>query len=172
MNEARFELKNGKLYVLAAVFTIFFIIGGWVLLHSDSPALNINPIVVKISSIASLLFFAAIVYLCIKTALSKRMGLIINKNGITDKSSPLSFGFISKKSIKEARVEKLEGESYLMIELVDREKYLNSENDYIARLLRENIKNYGCEVMIPLSNLKCSFQEAKEAVNTIFNKEL
>ncbi|MDR1284883.1 MAG: hypothetical protein LBJ88_01635 [Campylobacteraceae bacterium] len=170
--EARFELKNGKLYILIVVFAVFFLMGGWVFLHSDSPSLNINPIVVKISSFISLLFFAAIIYFCVKTVLSKRAGLIINESGITDKSSLLSFGFISKKSIKEVRVEELDGEYYLMIELLDRDKYLNSENDYIARLLRENIANYDCEVAIPLSNLKCSFQEVKEVVDAVFGKEL
>jgi hypothetical protein len=100
--------------------------------------------------------------------LSKRTGLIIGENGITDRASLLSFGFINKKSIKDARVEEIEHEHYLFVELLNRDKYLNDENDYILRLLRENIKKYGCEIVIPLSNLKSSFLEVEKAINIVF----
>jgi hypothetical protein len=54
-----------------------------------------------------------------------------------------------------------------LVKLIDKERYLNNENDYIARLLRENIKNYDCEVVIPLSNLKCSHKNMEEALCAI-----
>ncbi|MDR2342004.1 MAG: hypothetical protein LBD84_03045 [Campylobacteraceae bacterium] len=167
MDEVKFELKNGKLYIVIAVFVFFFLIGVWVLLHSDSPSLDINPTLVKISSLISLIFFTFVICFCIKTIFSRRVGLIVNKSGITDKASLLSFGFISKKSIKDARVEEVEHEYYLFVELLNKDKYLNDENDYILRLLKENIKKYDCEVVIPLSNLKCSFLEVEEAINII-----
>ncbi|MDR0579524.1 MAG: hypothetical protein LBG21_02865 [Campylobacteraceae bacterium] len=138
------------------------------LLHSNSPSFDINPILVKISSCISLIFFTAVIYFCVKTILSKRTGLIIGENGITDRASLLSFGFINKKSIKDARVEEIEHEHYLFVELLNRDKYLNDENDYILRLLRENIKKYGCEIVIPLSNLKSSFLEVEKAINIVF----
>ncbi|MDR1555226.1 MAG: hypothetical protein LBS39_04275 [Campylobacteraceae bacterium] len=167
MDEIRFELKNSRLYVVIAVFTIFFLMGVWVLLHSNSPALNINPVLVKISSFVSLIFFSMIIYFCVKTVLSKRVGLIIGKNGITDKASLLSLGFISKKSIKSAKVEQIEDRYYLLVELLDKDRYLNNENDYISRLLKDNIKKYDHEVVIPLYNLKCSFEEVEDAINTL-----
>ncbi|MDR3178010.1 MAG: hypothetical protein LBT96_03395 [Campylobacteraceae bacterium] len=170
MDEIEFELKNGKLYIAIAVFVFLFLIGLWVLLHSNSPSLDINPILVKVSSSVSLVFSAAVIYICAKTALSKRAGLIINKYGITDKASLLSLGFISEKNIKKVKVGKAEHRYYLFVELLDKEKYLNAENDYISNILKSNIKKYDCEIAIPLSNLKCSASEIQNALELFFGK--
>jgi hypothetical protein len=170
MSEVRFELKNGKIYTAIVVFTIFFLIGVWVFLHSGFGLLN--PLLIKILSLAYLLFFGIIIYFCVKAVFSKRVGLIICKNGITDRTSLLSFGFISEKSIKKVKIERIENGYYLFIELSDKDKYLNSENDYISRLLKENMKKYDCEIVISLSNLKCSFEDIEEVINATFKEKL
>jgi hypothetical protein len=137
----------------------------FVLLRSNTPAFDVNPLFVKAASIISLLFCGGVLYFCVKILFLKRVGLVINDEGITDSSSALSLGFIKWQSIKEARVEKKDGRWLLLIYLKERAKYMKDENDYITRILQANIKNYDCEVVVVLGRLKCTAREVEMAID-------
>jgi len=98
-NKIEISLSKNKIFLLAIGSFLFVIAGISLFINSTefqnhSMRLLRNPMVVKSVGIIGILFFGATGIYGIRKLFDKKVGLIIDKDGITDNSNASSIGLI------------------------------------------------------------------------------
>jgi len=115
-----------------------------------------------------ILFIPMAIYSIIKF-LDKKVGLIIDENGITDNSSATSIGLIEWNDITEIRIANTP--KFILINVKNPEKYINkTKNKMKAMLMKMNMKMYGTPLIITLNSLKYDFNELLKIIQIKFEE--
>ncbi len=117
-----------------------------------------NPESIRIIGIIAFLFFGASGIYGIKKLFDKKIGLTIDSIGITDNSSASSIGLIEWNDISGIRTEQIMSSKFLLIDIINPEKYIGKAKSGIkAKLMRANMNKYETPLSISSSTLKYEF---------------
>ena len=169
-------LSKNKIILLTLGSFLFVVAGIWLFTNSTefqnhSMRLLRNPIVVKSVGIIATLFFGATGIYGIRKFFDKKVGLIINENGITDNSNASSIGLIEWNDILEIKTEQVMSTKFLLIEVRNPEKYIEkAKSGMKARLMKTNMKMYGTPLSITSNTLKYDFNELEKLIQIEFEK--
>ncbi len=165
--------KKITLLLLAA---ITFVIGGiWIATNPDRFIPNIfritNPEIIWIGGIAGILFFGAAGIYGIKKLFDKKVGLIIDSNGIIDNSNASSIGLIEWSDISEIRTKQVMSTKFLLIDIVNPDKYIaKAKNGFQSKLMKANMNMYETPLSITSNTLKYDFGKLEKLIQTEFKK--
>jgi len=169
-------ISKNKLFLGIGGSILFVILGFWILTNlSDFENKGIrifrNPIVLKGAGISAVLFFGATGIYGVKKLFEKKVGLIIDSNGITDNSNASSVGLIEWNDISEIKTQQVMSTKFLLINVVNPEKYIEkAKSGMKAKLLRSNMKMYGTPLSITSNTLKCDFGELEKLIETEYDR--
>lgn len=169
-------LSKNKLLLSIGGSLLFVVAGIWLFLNADgfhehSFRLLRNPMVVKGVGILSFLFFGVIVVVGFKKLFDKKVGLIIDSNGITDNSNASSIGLIEWNDITEIITKQVMSTKFLLINVANPEKYIGkAESGMKAKLMRSNMKMSGTPISITYTTLKYDFGKLEQLIQTEFER--
>ena len=169
-------LSKNKLFLGIGGSILFVILGIWLFTHANefqnlSMRLLRNPMVIKGAGVLGVLFFGGTAVYGFKKLFDKKVGLIIDSNGITDNSNASSVGLIEWNDISEIRTQQVMSTKFLLIDVLNPEKYIEkAKSGMKARLMRTNMKMYGTPLSITSNTLKYDFGELERLVQTEFEK--
>lgn len=156
-SEIKIPLNKIKITLLT-IGSILFVVAGYFMLWSF------------IGIIAILFFGATGIYGLIKLFDSKT-GLKIDSNGITDNSNATGIGLIIWNDIYQIRSEQVASEKFIMIDLIEPEKYIKKAGNGIkARLMKTNMRIYGTPISITSRTLKYNFAELEKIMQTQYKR--
>jgi len=164
-------LSKKKIFLLLVGGVGLLICGIYITINPQSYIPNIfrinNPEIIQITGIMGILFFGAGVIFIFKKLFDKRIGLIIDSDGITDNTSGVSIGLIEWNDILEIRADEVMSTKFLLIYTVDPEKYIKkAKNKFQARLLRANYSMYKTPLSISSTALKFNFGELEKLIQS------
>ena len=156
-SEIKIPLNKIKITLLTIGSILFVVIGSFMLWNF-------------IGIIAILFFGVTGIYGIIKLFDSKT-GLKIDSNGITDNSNITSIGLIKWNDIYQIRSEQVASEKFIMIDLIEPEKYIKKAGNVIkARLMKTNMKMYGTPISITSRTLNYNFTELEKIIQTEYKR--
>jgi len=130
-----------------------------------------NPKSIRVIGIIAVLFSGAAGIYGIKRLFDKKIGLTIDSNGITDNSNASSIGLIEWTDITGIRTEKIMSTKFLLIDIVNPEKYIGKAKNLIrAKIMRANFNMYKTPLSITSNTLKLDFDKLEKLINSEFKK--
>ena len=95
----------------------------------------------------------------------KNAGLLINKEGVHDKTSEIGVGLIEWNDIKAIDKKRSLAAGLLLIDVKKEQSYIKkAKNTAIARLLKQNIRLYDTPVAIDAKHLDCKLEDLIDKV--------
>lgn len=173
--EAKIEipLSKSKMGLLFSG-SVGFVFLGFLFLRSPEDWLTNrihSTVVIRILGSISILFFGIIGVSIGKKFFDKKMGLIIDDQGITDNSSGNSVGLIEWEDIVGIDHLEVATNKFLLIKTDKPEKYIEKAKSWLSkRAMKTNYKMYGSPISISASSLKIGFHELETLLNTEFRK--
>ena len=117
-------------------------------------------------------FFGATGIYGIVKLFDKKIGLIIDSDGITDNSNASSIGLIEWNDITEIRTKQIMSTKFLLIDIVKPEKYIGkAKNGMQAKLMKANMNMYETPLSITSNTLKYNFGELEKLIHTEFKRK-
>ncbi len=168
-------LSKKKITLLLIGAMAFVACGIWITTNPDIFTKNIfritNPEIIRMGGIAGILFFGAAGIYGIRKIFDKKVGLIIDSNGITDNSNASSIGLIEWTDISEIRTKQVMSTKFLLIDIVNPEKYIGkAKNKLQAKLMKANMNMYETPLSITSNTLKYDFGKLEKLIQTEFKK--
>ena len=131
----------------------------------------LSPETVRIIGVLGIVFFGAAGVFGIKKIFDKKVGLIIDKKGITDNSSALSIGLIKWKDINGIELSQVNSIKFLRIGVKNPENYISkAKNGIKAKLMKINMNMYGSPIYITSNSLKCNFEKLESIIQSELKK--
>ncbi|PIF45758.1 hypothetical protein CLU96_2770 [Chryseobacterium sp. 52] len=167
------EIKGSKnkqaLMLLAAL--AFVILGLFLAINPDKfvSALFRNTSLVRIVGVASIIFFGFCLVIFIKNFFTRNFNLIINEKGIIDNSSYVRKGMIFWNDIISIKSIDVMSTKFLIINVKDPDKYINSQNNVKKKILQRTFKTYGSPISISSNTLACNFDELEKVILKSYN---
>jgi hypothetical protein len=165
--QAAIPLSRLKILLLSLGSWAFVTIGGWMLDTATREA-SLEAIFLGGVGVAGILFFG----LCGAYALFKlfdpRPGLIIDANGITDNSSAVAAGRIPWADVTDVRAWGTSGQWFLVIDVIDPQKYIKRAGLLLRWLVAANSKFTGSPIAISSVGLSVDFEELQSLVYNAF----
>tara|TARA_Y100000385_G_C12798223_1_gene510644 strand:- start:83 stop:646 length:564 start_codon:yes stop_codon:yes gene_type:complete len=180
-NKIEIPLSRKKI-ILLLLASIGFISGGiWMVINPENAGRYFNPITkrffylnsesIQVIGIVGILFFGAAVIYGIKKLFDKKIGLILDSNGITDNSNASSIGLIEWNDILDIRTKQVMSTKFLLIDIVNPEKYIGkAKNGIQSRLMKANMNMYETPLSITSNTLNYDFGKLEKLIKTEFNK--
>lgn len=168
-NRIEIPLSKKKIALLA-LGSIAFVIGGtWIATNPESFIPSIfeitDPELIRIIGIAGIIFFALTGIYGVYKLFDKKVGLIIDSNGIIDNSNASSIGLIEWRDISEIRTKQVVSTKFILIDVINPEKYLaKAKNRLQANLMKANMNVYKTPLSITSNTLKYNFEELEKLV--------
>jgi hypothetical protein len=179
----KIEIPIGKKKIIIILFAIIaFVLGGiWMVLEPGDAGYYFNaatgrfifltPELIQFIGVVGILFFGAAVIYGIRKLFDKKAGLIIDSNGITDNSSASSIGLIEWNDISEIRTKQVMSTKFLLIDIVNPEKYIGkAKNGFQAKLMKANMNMYETPLSITSNTLKYDFGELEKLIRNEFKR--
>lgn len=169
-------LSKNKLFLGIGGSILFVVLGIWLFINADgfqenSMRLLRNPMVIKGAGILAILFFGATGIYGFRKLFDKKIGLIIDSNGITDNSNASSVGLIEWNDIYGIKKQQVMSTKFLLINITDPEKYIGKvKSGMKAKLMRTNMKMYGTPLSITSNTLKYDFEKLEQLIQTEFER--
>ena len=169
-------LSKNKLILGFGGSLLFVIAGIWLFLNAEifqehSFKLLRNPMVIKGIGIISFLFFGATGIFSFKKLFDKKVGLIIDSNGITDNTNASSIGLIEWNDITDIITKQVMSTKFLLINVANPEKYIGkAKTGMKAKLMRSNMKMSGTPISITSTTLKYDFGKLEQLIQTEFER--
>lgn len=169
-------LSKNKLFLGIAGSILFVILGIWLFTNADgfqehSMRLLRYPMIIKGVGILSILFFGATGIYGFRKLFDKKIGLIIDSNGITDNSNASSIGLIEWNDISEIKTQQVMSTKFLLIKVINPEKYIEkAKSGMKAKLMRTNMKMYGTPLSITSNTLKYDFGKLEKLIQAEFKQ--
>ena len=159
-------------YLLVFLGAVLGLVGS-VLLLSVHPeqiqqAGKFSPAFVRMVSILCLLFSFAVFAFALRVLLSQKPALILDQQGFTDRSNRLALGRIPWIDVKEITLKKVHWQHFLVIDLVDRDKYLKNAGRLQAMVMQSNLKTQGAPVYLPLNTFRADPEELYQQFSTLY----
>jgi hypothetical protein len=98
-------------------------------------------------------------YLLLYRIIDPRPGLIVNLEGITDRSSLFAIGLINWADITQIGTEDDKYPVYVIVHVNNPSEYIQKQNIIVRYLASTNYKKYGSPVVIDAYQLKCDYAE-------------
>ena len=174
-NRIEIPLSKKKIALLL-LGSIAFVAGGiWIATNPERFIPNIfritDPEIIRIGGIVGILFFGATGIYGIKKLFDKKVGLIIDSDGITDNSNASGIGLIEWNDITEIRTKQVMSTKFLLIDISNPEKYIGkAKNGMQAKLMKANINMYETPLSITSNTLKFDFGELEKLIQTEFKR--
>lgn len=168
MDKIEISLSKKKIILLAIGALAFVIVGVLFIIKPEVFVQHHNIISitrVRTVGIASVIFFGAVAIYAFWKIRDKRVGLIIDENGIYDNSNSLSIGLIRWEDITEIRTEEIHSSKFLLIYVSNPEAYLNKAKGFRKKLMQMNYKMYGTPLSITSNTLKYNFTALERVLN-------
>lgn len=109
---------------------------------------------------ACTLFFGVCLAISIRKIFSKQVGLIINSEGLIDKSAGNSAGEILWIDVKDVVTINIMNQKFVSIIVKNPDKYIDAQRNFFKRkLMAQNYKMIGTPISISPNTLKISFTE-------------
>ncbi|MBJ6367667.1 STM3941 family protein [Snuella sedimenti] len=169
-------LSRNKIIRLTIGSLLLVLAGVWLFSHAGNfrdmplPFLR-NPIVIKGFGVLGILFFGGTGIYGFRKIFDKRIGLILDSNGITDNSNASSIGLIEWSDISVITTKQVMSTKFLLINVTNPEKYIGkAKSGMKAKLMRSNMKIYGTPLSIISNTLKYDFGELEKLVQTEFER--
>lgn len=155
----RIPLNKTRLYTLASICTFLFLAGLPVLLKGgDNFVDGIRPFIMLAFAINALLFGSG-AFVLFRQARQKEDGLIIDTQGIHDKTTR-QHRHINWGEVDDIRSVEISRSSFIMIDVNDPERFIaRAAGSLMQKGLRSNLKQYGTPVAIATSNLKMDHEK-------------
>ena len=165
----KIEIPFSKTKILLLVLgSVMFVAGGlWIFLYVADQQTRRPPLLLKTVGAAAVLFFGATGIFGFTKLFDRKPGLVIDENGITDNSSG---NLIEWQDITGIRTEQILTNKFLLIDILQPEKYVGRAGGIKGRIMKSNIKMYGTPFSIASTALKCNFDELEALIKTEFNK--
>jgi hypothetical protein len=174
-------LSKKKISILLLA-SIGLISGGfWMVINPENAGRFFNPItkrffylnseLIQIIGIVGILFFGAAAIYGLTKIFDKKIGLILDSNGITDNSNASSIGLIEWNDILGIRTKQVMSTKFLLIDIVNPEKYLGkAKNGIQSRLMKSNMNMYETPLSITSNTLNYDFGELEKLIQTEFKR--
>lgn len=171
-----------KKIVLLLLASIGLISGGiWMVIDPENAGRFFNPItkrffylnseLIQIIGIVGILFFGAAAIYGLKKIFDKKIGLTLDSNGITDNSNASSIGLIEWNDILGIRTKQVMSTKFILIDIVNPEKYLGkAKNGIQSRLMKANMNMYETPLSITSNTLNYDFGELEKLIQTEFKR--
>lgn len=168
MTPIEIPISKTKLLFTVCGATIFVVLGFYMILRMAHDQNEFNPLLLQGVGFVSVVFFGAIAIFGSKRLFTPSPGLVIDDKGIIDNSSGVSIGLIEWNDIKGITKTQVMSNHFLLIHVVNPEKYLTRANKAKARMMTANMKMVGTPISISPNTLLCNFAELEEIVTTAF----
>jgi hypothetical protein len=156
------EIPLSKKKILLLLFgAIAFVVIG--VLFLINPSIFISSIVrnttmIFIAGLASVLFFGLCAIVAFRKLFDKKVGLVINREGIIDNSSGVSAGVVLWSDIKKIETCSVAGQKFLMIIVTNPQDYIDKVTSPLKRkAMAMNYKTYGSPISISANSLQTNF---------------
>jgi len=170
MSAVQIPLSKNKI-ILGIIGSSVFIIAGILFLTGfPENMVPVSPATIKIMGTISILFFGGTFLLGIRKIIDKKMGLIVDEQGITDNSSAISVGLIDWVDITEIKSAQLMSTRFLLIMVKNPEKYIGRAKLYQAKIMRTNSNMYGTPISIASTTLKYNFDDLERLLKNKLNE--
>ena len=172
MNEIKIPLSKRKLIFAFIASIIFVLLGIQFILKPEkyiSFIFRSEELITVVGYVSLLFFGVCLVYIFYK-AFDKKPGLIVNKNGITDNSNFSSVGLIEWSEIIGIRTQQVMSTKFILIDVLNPEKFIQKSSKFKASLMKANLKMYGTPLSITSNSLKYNFDEMERLLKTEFDK--
>lgn len=100
----------------------------------------------------------------IRFLLSPKAKITIDKEGITDNLTLVSFGKIKWEAVKNIRIENAYNFKLLIIEITDPESFLSKQTGRKQRMLKSLLKKFGSPIAIPGNKINCSLESVETQI--------
>ena len=167
--ERKIELSKRKITSLLIGSLLFVAMSSWFIYRPEkfSKALFNSELAVYIVGSVGILFFGLCAFFIFQKLISKQVGFIINKEGITDNSSGLSVGFIHWGEINSFEIYQITTQKFISVILKDPENYINKIDGKLKKsAMRLNYKTSLSPINISPNSLKINFDELYQLLNT------
>ena len=172
MSEIRIALSKRKL-IFAFIGSVIFVVLGIQFILKPEEYISSrfkSEELISVIGYASLLFFGLCLIYIFYKAFDKKPGLIVNRNGIIDNTSFISVGLIEWSQITGFRSLQVKSTKFLLIDVLNPEKFIQNSSKSKAFLRKVNLKMYGSPISITSNSLKCNFDELERLLKTEFDK--
>lgn len=172
MQKITIYIKERKLYFYCIGALFLTLLSANMLLTNQKPAFEINETLVKVASVATLLFFGMLFFIILKTLIKGREGFLAGTKGIYDNSSALAFGFVPWEDVDYINVRKIDKTDYLLVHLNDVQKYKDGENEFLGKIIDVNMKLYKTPIAINSKRLRCNVYELEKTLSRMHKEFL
>lgn len=172
MSEIRIALSKRKL-ILALIGSI--ILGALAIQFILKPEEYLSHKYKNLEIIAtvgyvSVLFFGLCTIFIFYKYFDKKSGLIIDKNGITDNTNFTSVGLIEWSEIIGIRTQQVMSNKFILIDVLNPEKFIEKSSKFKASLMKINLKTYGTPLSITSNSLNYNFDKLEKLLKREFTK--
>lgn len=170
MNKIEIPLSKTKITLMILGSAFFIIAGVLIFFLGPEKQTYFKAFWMKITGVASVLFFGTTGIVGLRKLFDKKAGLILDEEGIVDNSSGVSIGLINWADITDIKTEQVMSTKFILIHLSAPEKYLERANVFKRKMMRANIKMYGTPISISSNALEYDFEELQKTIAAQFKK--
>ena len=172
MNEIKIPLSKTKLIFAFIGSVTFILLGREFILKPEKYVSTVmrSTELIAVVGFASVIFFGLCLIYIIYKAFDKKPGLIVNANGITDNSNFASVGLIEWSEIIGIRTQQIMSTKFILIDVLNPEKFIQKSSKYKASLMKANLKMYGTPLSITSNSLTYNFEKMESLLKTEFEK--
>jgi hypothetical protein len=173
MNPTIIPLSKTKIGLTIAGSIIFVALGAYFILHPETFASGRHPLrkdIAPFVGVACVLFFGATGIYGLIRLFDKRPGLVIDEDGITDRSSGAAVGRVLWKDIESISVMKVHRTRFLRIMVNNPKQYTKDKRGLRKFTINSNLRMYGTPVSINAVTLQCKFEELERLVREGFEE--
>lgn len=161
-------IKKDKTKAIAAIFVSCFLIPVGIGLWSDLEKFHpVNPEHVRVAAFTILSFGGALCIYGLIRALDTKPALVMNKNGIFDRSNFASCHLIKWRDIKLIEIKLIGKEKLVLIHVYNPQEYIGKVNPIKGFFLKLNEKKCGTPFRISALSLECAPDELYDKLKEI-----
>jgi hypothetical protein len=158
----KIEIPLSKKKILLLFFgAITFVVIGVFFLINPSMFINDmarNPTIIFIAGLASVLFFGLCAIFAFRKLFDKKVGLVINREGIIDNSNGVSAGLVLWSDINEVKTCTVASQKFLMLIVNNPQDYIDKVSNPLKRkTMAMNYKTFGSPINISANSLQTNF---------------
>jgi hypothetical protein len=161
-------LNKGRSTLILLGAIAFIGLAIWFIIN---PPLRYNPLLIRILGTAVILFFGFGAFKLFQKLIEKNTGLTIDNTGIIVNTGIIKIGLVPWENVREINTIKIKNQDIIIIAVANPEEYINKQSGAFPRQLADiNYKVYGSPIGVSANDMKCSFDELREILQSRFIK--
>lgn len=156
------SLSRFKLIKSLVISILFVLIGLWMILfqpETGNPIFN-APLIKYGAAIVCIFFFSWAALALARKLGQKESGILIDENGITDRSSANSVGLIEWKDITGFSSAKMMRQKFILVQVTNPKNYIEKASSAVLKKsLEYNAGTFGTPIAISANALACKLPE-------------